>query len=235
MSVMTMSTQPQAQFRVLRRAVLPRRQRGFSLIELLTVVAILAIMATLLAPAVSGFSSTAGRRGAVNIVMNTIDQARVAALEQGREVQVVFWRREAPQRDAILVQRKDENNNWVALTRWQTLPPGILLHKPEAGPNIFNDASNNSSSGTGAPQFAHLPGQPDDSTVGVIEFTPSGTVRIPSDARNLFVILTEGTRETESVISQRKEQNGGFEIISVARYTGRPTLEISEIASLPGS
>lgn len=202
---------------------------GFSLVELLTVIAIIAIMAALLAPAITGFSSTAGRRGAVNLVMNTIDQARVAALEQGREVQVVFWRRETPQRDAILVQRKNENGDWEPLTRWQTLPPGILLHKPEAGPNIFSDGS------ISGQNFDHLPGKPSSSAVGVLEFTASGTIRIPSEARNLFVILTEGTRETENIISQGKEQNSGFEIISVARYTGRPTLEISEIAALPGS
>jgi prepilin-type N-terminal cleavage/methylation domain-containing protein len=67
-----------------------RRSVAFSLLELLVVIAIMAVMMSLLLPAVSGFSSTAGRRGAVNILMNTFEQARVAALESGQTVYVGF-------------------------------------------------------------------------------------------------------------------------------------------------
>jgi prepilin-type N-terminal cleavage/methylation domain-containing protein len=201
-----------------------KRARGFSLVEVLTVVAIIAIMMSLMAPAISGFSSTAGRRGAVNLVMNTIDQARVAALEQGREVQVIFWRREFPEKDAIMIRRKNDSGQWDALTRWQSLPSGVLLHKPEKGSShVFHTSPGDKVNTT------DLPGNPQLTSLGLIEFTPRGTIITPRGSDDPMVILTEGTRETESIISQNKQQNGGFEIISVARYTGRPNLEISEI------
>lgn len=208
-------------FKTKPRAV--RGIRAFSLLEVLMVMAVLAIMVSLMVPAIAGFSSTAGRRGAVNLVMNTIDQARVAALEQGREVQIVFWRRESPEADAIKVRRKTEDGTgWEELTKWVKLPKGVLLHNPPA-PNVFKSTS------TG--DLEKLTGDPDKSNLGVIEFTASGTLRIPASPNNL-VILTEGTRETEDTISQRKDQSGGFEIISVARYTGRPTLVVSDLQGL---
>lgn len=200
------------------------RTRAFSLVEVLMVMGIIAIMVTLVAPAIAGFSSTAGRRGAVNLVMNTIDQARVAALEQGREVQIVFWRRESPEADAIKVRRKTEDGTgWEELTKWVKLPKGVLLHNPPAA-NVFNSKN--------SVELDELTGNPEKKNLGVIEFTASGTLRIPASPNNL-VILTEGTRETEETISQRKDQSGGFEIISVARYTGRPTLVVSDLQGLP--
>jgi prepilin-type N-terminal cleavage/methylation domain-containing protein len=197
-------------------------RHGFSLIELLVVMGIITILVALMAPAISGFSSTSGRRGAVNIVMNTIDQARVAALEQGREVQVVFWRRESPEADSIKLRRKTDTG-WEELTKWIKLPRGVLLHNPPSR-NVFHSQSEVDLNGlTGAPPLSQL---------GAIEFTASGTVRVPRTSEDSLVILTEGTRESEESISQRKEQSGGFEIISVARYTGRPTLVVSELKAL---
>ncbi len=195
---------------------------AFSLIEVLVVMGLIAVLVALMAPAISGFSSTAGRRGAVNLVMNTIDQARVAAIEQGRDVQVIFWRRDSPEPDAIKVRRKNETGSWDEITKWVKLPRGVLLHNPPA-PNVFKTTSQ--------VDLAGLTGNPPTNQLGVIEFTPSGTLRVPKSPDNL-VILTEGTRESENTISQRKEQSGGFEIISVARYTGRPTLVVSDLQSL---
>ena len=59
------------------RTARPHPRAAFTLIELIAVMAIIAIMLALLAPAVGNFQSTAGRNGAVNILMNTMEQARV--------------------------------------------------------------------------------------------------------------------------------------------------------------
>jgi hypothetical protein len=47
--------------------------------------AIIAILLGLLTPAISAMTSTAGRKGAVNILMNTFEQARVRGARERRE------------------------------------------------------------------------------------------------------------------------------------------------------
>jgi prepilin-type N-terminal cleavage/methylation domain-containing protein len=221
--------------------------RAFSLVELLAVMAIIAIMVTLLAPAISSFSSTTGRKGAVNVVMNTLEQARAAALEKNCPVNVLFWRRDYPNRDAIRVVR--DPSPWildskgqpetaiVPLTKWIPLPEGVLLHKPSAGANIFNNAAANvittadlktiSTGGTDLPQ---------DDYLAAVKFNASGAIIFPATSSDARIIITEGVRGTggtEAVISSRKQgQNsigGGFEIITLSRFTGRPRLDVTTL------
>ena len=67
-----------------------RPQSNLSAFTLIEMLAVIAIMMALIAPAVGNFGSTAGRKGAVNILMNTMEQARVAALESGRDRSAVY-------------------------------------------------------------------------------------------------------------------------------------------------
>ena len=60
-----------------------KKKRAFSLLELLAATAIIALLAGLLAPVLQGLTSPTGRKGAVTIVMNTLEQARVSAIETG--------------------------------------------------------------------------------------------------------------------------------------------------------
>ena len=191
--------------------------RGFSLLELLSVIAIVAILMTLLLPAIASMSGTAGRRGAVNIVMNTIDQARVAALEQGREVHVVFARRNAPEPDAIMVVRNDPTNAPTEkLTRWIPLPKGVIFSKQ----GVFED-QNPPVSQT---QLSQLGSTGSISEIGVLTFGPSGTVKYPRGNDNTRrVHLSDGVRQGSS----DTWRTAGLDIISVARYTERPQLDVT--------
>jgi len=208
---------------------------GFSLLELLAVIAVMAVMMSLVLPAISGFSSTAGRRGAVNILMNTFEQARVAALESGRPVHVLLYRRNFPEPDAVMVVRDPEDGLPTSplerLTRWTKLPRGVLLHDP-GSVNILSQPS---------PDINFLarispPPQPaSGETINLVTFNETGGVDFPSgsspNARKLF--LSEGFRGTggnEQTISSRKKSQGlggGFEVISISRFTGRVQLDLS--------
>lgn len=184
--------------------------------EVLAVVAIIAIMASLMGPAISGFSSTAGRRGAVNLVMNTIDQARVAALEQGREVHVIFARRTYPEPDAVQVIRADGNGGFEALTRWQNLPKGVVFR--EAGVFVETPPSSVTSYLSSTPKNSEFTAR------GVLSFSPRGTVKHPNGLdNNRRIHLAEGARHTANT----NDVSAGFDIISVARYTGRPQLDVT--------
>ncbi|HEY5742881.1 MAG TPA: hypothetical protein VIS99_10095, partial [Terrimicrobiaceae bacterium] len=72
------------------RAPLLFRKSGISLLELLSVSALIVLMAGLGYSAISGLSGSVGRRGAANVVMNTLEHARIAALESGQIVYVGF-------------------------------------------------------------------------------------------------------------------------------------------------
>ena len=208
---------------------------GFSLLELLVVIAVMAVMMALILPAISGFSSTAGRRGAVNILMGTFEQARVAALESGRPVHVLLYRRNFPEPDAVMVVRDPEDGLPTSplerLTKWTKLPRGVLLHDPGAS----NILSQTPPDGTFLARISPTPQPASGETINLVTFNEAGGVDFPSgsspNARKLF--LSEGFRGTggnEQMISNRKKTQGlggGFEVISLSRFTGRVQLDIS--------
>ncbi|MCX6972134.1 MAG: prepilin-type N-terminal cleavage/methylation domain-containing protein [Verrucomicrobia bacterium] len=211
-----------------------RRSRGFSLLELLVVIAIMAVMLSLLLPAISGFSSTAGRRGAVNILMNTFEQARVAALESGRPVYVLLYRRNFPELDAVMVVRDPEDGVSTSplerLTKWTKLPKGVLLHDPGAG--ILSKAALDP---TFLGRISPTPQPASGETINYVIFNETGGVAYPSGPsphdRKLY--LSEGFRGSggnEQAISDRKKGQrvgGGFEVLSLSHYTGRAQLDIT--------
>ncbi len=200
--------------------------------ELLLVIGVIVLMMSLLIPAISGFSSTAGRRGALNVLMNTFEQARVAALEAGRPVYVLLLRRQFPESDSIMVLREPESSaeKYEQLSKWIKLPKGVLLHQPNAGSSILSatvplsvfDPSR-------MPNASTIPvGEP----VGVLAFNESGGVSFPVNKAERKLIVSEGVRGTggtEALISGKKNAGGGFEIISISPYTGRAQLDVTTV------
>jgi prepilin-type N-terminal cleavage/methylation domain-containing protein len=208
-----------------------RKNGGFSLLELLTVVSIICILVALLVPSVAAFTSTGGRKGAVTLVMTTLEQARVSAIETGREVVVVFWKKngtdgsQPDEQDAMLIIRKNDAEAWEPITRWIKLPRGVLFHGEDAESKILYDAS-----GLEAvcdTSVDSLPGNPSKNTLGAVHFSPTGAVQLPSTSNGLRIALTEGQRGPDGTLVVNKQKDGGHEVISLARYTGRVTLDIS--------
>lgn len=204
---------------------------GFSLIELLAVMAIITLMISLMAPAISGFSSTAGRRGAVNTIMNTLEQSRVSAVESSRPVYVVFWRRVFPEQDAMMVLRETEtgSGNYEQLTRWIKLPKGILLHQPTVGQSVL---SVDPSAVFSQSRMPFPPTLASGESINALIFNETGGVSFPTAKANRKLIVSEGVRGnggTEALISGKKQSAGGFEIISLSRYTGRSQLDVSAV------
>lgn len=228
------------------RLDVPRDTRaGFSLIEMMAVVAIIAIMMSMLAPSITSFSSTAGRKGAVNILMSTLEQARSAALETGSDIYVLLWRREYPERDAIMVVRMPSEwildsqgvaeSKLVPLTKWMTLPEGVLLHKPDKGDNVFNV---NGWPADIRQRRTEIP-MPEGATaneadIGVIRYAGNGSIPWPT-GNHARIVVTEGVRDgskREALISAKKQSQGtggGFDIIRMSRFTGRSWLEVTTL------
>lgn len=199
--------------------------RGFSLIELLAVMAVVVLMMSLLLPALTGFGGSTARKGAVTTVMNTLEQARVAALESGRNVMVVFARPNFPERDALVVLRETEDGtgNYEAMTRWIRLPQKVLLMEPDSGGSLLEE---NANIDEGRLPVSKPPGTSKD--LSAIVFNSSGAVEFPSPSearpRNLSIFLSEGVRGENG---QEARTITGFDVISASRYTGRVQLDIS--------
>ncbi|MCX6962799.1 MAG: prepilin-type N-terminal cleavage/methylation domain-containing protein [Verrucomicrobia bacterium] len=208
-----------------------KKQRAFSLLELLAVTAILALLAGLLAPALHGLTSPTGRKGAVTIVMNTLEQARVSAIETGREVVVVFWKKngtdasQPDEQDAMLILRKNDAEAWEPITRWIKLPRGVLFHGEDSESKILYD--NSGLAAVSVTTIDSLPGKPSKNNLGAIHFSSTGAVQLPSTSNGLRIALTEGQRGVDQTLIVNKQKDGGHEIISLARYTGRATLDVS--------
>jgi len=216
---------------------------AFSLIELLTVMAVVGLMVGMLVPAVSGFGSTYKRKQSTSLVMNTLDQARVAAMRSGENVHVVFARPQGGTGEDAMIVVGDQplgstNSGSILHTRWIKLPEGIRF-RGAAGTVAGGDLPQQVSTTLGTLQgqwgqsYSGLP----VSAYSGITFNSAGQVEYPPNA-NLVLALFEGTRSsggTEAATggsaqsTENLSDSGLYEVIRLSRFTGRPRLEVADL------
>lgn len=111
---------------------------AFTLIELLTVVAVMAILGSILVPALPGLLGVGGRQGGVSTLGAALEQARLSAMESGATTYVGFPFAAADTNAAyssVLVFREATNEEKAAesgtlykpVTKWLRLPSGVFL------------------------------------------------------------------------------------------------------------
>jgi prepilin-type N-terminal cleavage/methylation domain-containing protein len=114
------------------------RTLAFTLVEMMLVVALVAVLSALTLPALQGLLGTSGVRGGVNTVLATLDQARAAAIENGADVYVGFPPSDffdphdpATAFSSLIVfrgPRPDEpSTSYIPISRWVRLPSGIAM------------------------------------------------------------------------------------------------------------
>jgi len=191
---------------------------------MMLVVGLVALMLGLLVPAISSFSSSYGRRGAVNVVMNTLEHARVKALETGGTVHVLFWRRDHPDRDAMMVLGEPPlgETDAVIYTRWKPLPGNVRFK------TLANTVTGESLSGSDV-DASDLTGiAADTDRLSAISFNSNGQVTYPGTG-SLQLLLFEGIRDSSGAEARTGASQTMLEKITIARFTGRPRLEVSTV------
>jgi prepilin-type N-terminal cleavage/methylation domain-containing protein len=112
-----------------------RLTTAFTLVEMLVVIALVAILTSLVAPAIQGLMGTSGRRGGLNTVTAVLEQARLAAIEHGTTAYVGLPTNAADKTNGfshLIVFREPSpfranETGAVAVTRWQRLPGGVFF------------------------------------------------------------------------------------------------------------
>jgi prepilin-type N-terminal cleavage/methylation domain-containing protein len=106
---------------------------GFTLVEMLLVIAIIAILAALLAPAAQSLMGITGRRGGMNSLSSALEQARLRAVEKQRDVYVGFpLTATNPETRFSSVLVFDGPTNLAPVGRWIRFPSGVY-YEPEGG------------------------------------------------------------------------------------------------------
>ena len=193
---------------------------AFTLVELLVTVAIIAILSSLLAPAVRGLTGVAGPRGGMNTLAAALEQARLSAMESGVASYVGFpfgFSDEELAYSSMIVFREprdDEEGDLVPITRWLRLPSGVYFD----GDTLSQTKPIESGS------LPKLGGQ-DVSSLSVIQFDRFGKLYQTEDA--LFVRVGGKSQPAGEFMGPK----GSHYELTVQPLTGRTT--VAEKTSSP--
>lgn len=208
------------------------RTLGFSLIEMLFVLAIVAVLAALAIPRLQTLAGSIARRGAVSLVMGTLEEARVAALESGDEVYVVFRREATPGEDSMMVLRETDSGTgtYSQMTRWIKLPKGILFLDPAGGPTMILDAGLGSFDRQRSPvPLPDGPAVPTGKGLSVVKFNAHGQIAFPTSGK-LWLHLAQGVRDASGNERRTDSKNSQpLETIILTKLTGRTQLNVGSI------
>ncbi len=199
-----------------------KRLRGFTLVEMLVVMAIIGIMTTLLVPAVRGLVGVGGRRGGMNSISSTIEKARLAAIESGGTVYVGFPF-SAPDPEvgysSVIVFRPAMPGEvdaagqavpFVPLSRWVRMPAGVFIESD----NLQGVSVN----GAAMPQLAGSNGVAPISQVSAVGFDRFGRLTPKQDVE---IRVGEKASPTGAFI---KGANNHF-ALGIEPLTGRVTVQ----------
>ncbi len=210
---------------------------GFTLLELLVVMGIIAILLVAIVPAVNSLTKSSGRKATVSLLLSSIERARSQAIRDQRPTYVAFAGRPPAGNNtisdpnlisnyyyrslAIFEDNADPTKSKVQVTPWKTFPAGISLRTEIsfAAPNTFSNAT------WSASDFYFTPDTANSGTLQnfpAIKFDEAGNLVAPTAADptrairlRFFEGFVTGTNERPTNKANKDE------IIEIAPNSGR--------------
>lgn len=172
----------------------PPTSHGFSLLEMLVVIGLIAVLTAMTLPSLKGLLGVGGRAGGASVVQSALEQARLAAVESGQTTYVGFPTNVSDQEVAYssLILFREATPDEVAagkiivpLSRWQKLPQGIYL---QTGTNFAEVSTEVTTSAlaTSIPKLSTSGGAVSISNISAIAFDRFGKLKranVPVDIR----------------------------------------------------
>lgn len=198
------------------------RETGFSLIELLAVIAIMSLLMGLIVNTGFGTRPAGARQGAIAQLMGSLEEARMSAIEKGRNVYFGLaegsfpdgekqWRGYLLFREQTSAEKTASGNeDMIPLTKWETLPKGFYFDPEKVAASTAEVA------------VSGLPGNP--TKVRALEFGTLGQVTgLPAETVPLLSVAEAVYNPADQSLARRNNGAGDF-AMQIYRLTGRVRL-----------
>lgn len=179
--------------------------RGFTLLELLMVIAILALAMALIVPAIEPLFRSSGLSQAADQVTSTLSLARQTAIVRNRPVEVRLYRyadagEQPPGRfhglQAFVIESNPDIKIATALGRKQTLPATVCISAAEELSSLMNPSLASQVSGNDLMQ--RIPTIDLNYTAVCFRFLPDGSTNLPSTSKAFLTLVSSAVPDTST-------------------------------------
>lgn len=207
---------------IMRPAARKALRRGFSLIELLIVVAIVLITISLTVPAISDILKASSLTNAGEQVISTLNIARQTAIALNRTVEVRIYRYELPGDttpgrfrgiQAFVLEQSENGDSTTPIARKAALPSAICITANPSLSPLLDPAT--TSQGKGSELAFPISPYGLDYEAAKFSFFPDGSTNLPNNPPHFLTLVHENIADNIS------NPPGNFVTILIDRTTGK--------------
>ncbi len=194
--------------------------RGFTLAELLTVLAITSLLLAATVPALEGLTTSARHTAALRLLSGLLEEARSLAIAEHAVVYLVFTHAspERPHPSLALYREPDSATGLPkAISPWHPLPGNTTFYsatRKNSPSSLFNAPAT-----VQPPQSFPLTGSDTPQELPYLAFGPTGEVIAPAESRFARIILARHTAHDANA------PIASLEAFNLSLFTGRATFE----------
>lgn len=217
-----------------RSIPLSRLVKGFTLIEMIATISVLAVVSAVTVPALNGVNNSSSLNVGAREFANLVTQARSEAIARHNVIRLAVETKNGDANSALrrvsLWEWNEDTQNFIQLTAWQELAQGLIYEKDS--PSYIRDSAYAQADGgsvrgdfvvdTTSSTEASFEPLAIASKMRVIEFLPSGAVRVPgANSRNAIFVIAPGFSDGTGAVTRVGGAVNNWAQINVDTLTGR--------------